>query len=45
MMRHSVQPRHLQKVMDFYLLLKIWGKKYGKNISKSFSGNYSQKTS
>ena len=31
MMRYSVQPReYLQKVIDFYLLLKIWVKKFVK---------------
>ena len=29
--------------MGFYLLLKVWTKNVGKNISKSLSGKYSQK--
>ena len=29
--------------MDFCLLLKIWIKKIGKNISENSSGKYSQK--
>ena len=35
--------QYLQKVMDFYLLLKNIGKNVGKNISKNLSVKYSQK--
>ena len=32
-----------KKAMEFCLLLEIWEKNFGKNISKSLSSKYSQK--
>ena len=39
----NLEMQYLQKVMDFYLLLKNIGKNVGKNISKNLSVKYSQK--